>query len=220
MTSEIPARPGACRQDANGRPPFAVRALPFVRHYVLRRRWHFGGLFMLLIGGATCAVAVQYGMRLLVDAMSTGEVNRTAVWTPFALFVCLIGLEAILWRSAGWLTCRTVISTCVDIRLDLFDQLRPVERAAVPDCSNEAGHLQRRDLHFALTNGLIHHIDRRRGVDDPPGFLLDVLDAGALAQAKSPRHICNVVRTVVLEQGIANMPEVWITGAHQAFLQI
>jgi ATP-binding cassette, subfamily B, bacterial len=123
MTSEIPARPGACRQDANGRPPFAVRALPFVRHYVLRRRWHYGGLFMLLIGGATCAVAVQYGMRLLVDAMSTGEVNRAAVWTPFALFVCLIGLEAILWRSAGWLTCRTVISTCVDIRLDLFEHL-------------------------------------------------------------------------------------------------
>lgn len=121
MTQGTPARPAACAGE--GRPPFPTRALPFVWHCVLRRRWQFAALLVLIVGGAACAVAVQYGMRLLVDAMSAGGDDRAAVWTPFALFVGLIALESVLWRSAGWLTCRTVIATGVDIRLDLFGHL-------------------------------------------------------------------------------------------------
>jgi ATP-binding cassette subfamily B protein len=62
-------------------------------------------------------------MRLLVDAMAAGGDDRAAVWTPLTLFVGLIALESVLWRSAGWLTCRTVVATGVDIRLDLFGHL-------------------------------------------------------------------------------------------------
>lgn len=113
----------AGRVSADGHPTFPVRALPFVWHYVLRRRWHFSALLILLIGGASCAVAVQYGMRLLVDAMASGESHRSTVWVPFTLFVGLIGLESVLWRSAGWLTCHNVVATGVDIRLDLFQHL-------------------------------------------------------------------------------------------------
>ena len=123
MTGKALARPHHGRADGEGRPPFPTRALPFVWHYVVRRRWQFGTLLFLIVGGAGCAIAVQYGIRLLVDAMATGEGDRTAVWTPFLLFVGLIGLESVLWRSAGWLTCRNVIATGVDIRLDLFEHL-------------------------------------------------------------------------------------------------
>jgi|SRR5690606_1080424 len=103
-------------------PPLPNRTVPFLWHYVTMRPWHFGGLMGLVIGAAGCAVAVQYGMKLLVDAMA-GETRQASVWTPLLLFLGLIVLENILWRLAGWLGCRTVVASVVDIRVDLFRHL-------------------------------------------------------------------------------------------------
>ena len=96
--------------------------VPFLWRYVRRRPWHFGTLFGLIIGAASCAVAVQYGMKLLVDAMALGrETGR--VWPPFFLFIFLIVVENLFWRSAGYLGCRTVVSSGADLRIDLFNHL-------------------------------------------------------------------------------------------------
>jgi ATP-binding cassette subfamily B protein len=96
--------------------------VPFLWRYVRRRPWHFGTLFGLIVGAASCAVAVQYGMKLLVDAMALGrETGR--VWPPFFLFIFLIVVENLFWRSAGYLGCRTVVSSCADLRIDLFNHL-------------------------------------------------------------------------------------------------
>ena len=108
---------------ATGRPPFPARAIPFIAHYILRRRWLFAALFAVIAAAAGCAIAVQYGMRLLVDAMSLRADDRSAVWLPLALFVTLIALESAFWRLGGRLTCRGVVATGVDIRLDLFEHL-------------------------------------------------------------------------------------------------
>jgi ATP-binding cassette, subfamily B, bacterial len=123
LTGEILPRGRPGRADGEGGPPFPRRALPFVWHHILRRRWRFGGLFVLVVGGAGCAVAVQYGMQLLVDAMAADGVDRAAIWTALALFVGLIGLEGVLWRCAGWLTCQNAVATGVDVRLGLFEHL-------------------------------------------------------------------------------------------------
>jgi ATP-binding cassette, subfamily B, bacterial len=113
----LPARPGVPV-------PSSLRGpLAFVAHYVRLRAWHFAGLFGLVLGAAACAVAVQYGMKLLVDAMALGRGGHRAVWGPLLLFVGLIGAENILWRLGGWLGCRTVVASGVDIRLDLFRYL-------------------------------------------------------------------------------------------------
>ena len=103
-------------------PPLPNRTVPFLWHYVTTRPWHFGGLVGLVIGAAGCAVAVQYGMKLLVDAMAE-DGRQVSVWTPLLLFLGLIVLENILWRLAGWLGCRTVVASVVDIRVDLFRHL-------------------------------------------------------------------------------------------------
>jgi ATP-binding cassette subfamily B protein len=103
-----------------GEAPFPTSALAFIWHYVVRRRWHFGALGLLIIGGAGSAVMVQYGMGRLVDAMSNSGPERTAAWSPFLLFACLIASESLFWRTAGWLSARTIVATGVDIRLDLF----------------------------------------------------------------------------------------------------
>ncbi|AWK88750.1 ABC transporter ATP-binding protein [Azospirillum thermophilum] len=103
--------------------PFPQRPIPFFLRYVRRWPGHFGGLLALVIGAAACAVAVQYGMKLLVDAMAAPERDAAIVWGPLTLFVVLIGVENLLWRLGGWLGCRTVVGVGVDIRLDLFQHL-------------------------------------------------------------------------------------------------
>ncbi|HEY0836264.1 MAG TPA: ABC transporter ATP-binding protein [Azospirillum sp.] len=104
-------------------PQFPQRPIPFFLRYVARWPWHFAGLLALVVVAAACAVAVQYGMKLLVDAMAAPERNAVAVWSPLILFIALIGVENGLWRLGGWLGCRTIVGVGVDIRLDLFKHL-------------------------------------------------------------------------------------------------
>jgi ATP-binding cassette subfamily B protein len=106
-------------------PPLPSRPVAFLWRYVCARPWHFGGLLALIIGASSCAVAVQYGMKLLVDSMAQNGSDRGAaeVWFPLGLFIGLIVTENVFWRLGGWLGCRTVVASVVDIRVDLFKHL-------------------------------------------------------------------------------------------------
>ena len=95
----------------------------FLLNYVRARPWHFGALALLVIGAGVCAVGVQVGMKLIVDAMVVTDRMAADVWSPLMLFIGLIALESVLWRVSGWLGCRTIIATGVDIRVHLFDHL-------------------------------------------------------------------------------------------------
>ncbi|MGK9066481.1 ABC transporter ATP-binding protein [Stutzerimonas chloritidismutans] len=105
--------------------PLPSRPVAFLWHYICARPWHFGGLLALIVGAASCAVAVQYGMKLLVDSMAQGSADRASanVWWPLGLFISLIVIENVFWRLGGWLGCRTVVASVVDIRVDLFKHL-------------------------------------------------------------------------------------------------
>jgi ATP-binding cassette subfamily B protein len=80
-------------------------------------------MLFLVVGASSCAVAVQYGMKLLVDAMAQEDRAAGHVWFPFTLFIALIVLENVFWRAGGWLGCRTVVGSCADLRIDLFSHL-------------------------------------------------------------------------------------------------
>lgn len=103
--------------------PLPERAVPFLIRYVSLRPWHFGAMFLLIVGAASCAVAVQYGMKMLVDVMTLGDRRSEHVWFPFFLFLGLIVVENLFWRLGGWLGCRTVVASCADLRVDLFNHL-------------------------------------------------------------------------------------------------
>src|SRR5690606_15169557 len=96
---------------------------PFLWRYVVRRRWWFGGLLLTITAAAFCAVAVQYSMKLIVDAMAEGPGESARIWRWVALFIGLVAVESTLWRLGGWVGCHTVVKTGVDIRIDLFDHL-------------------------------------------------------------------------------------------------
>lgn len=83
----------------------------------------FAALLTLIVAAAACAVGVQYGMKLIVDTMAVGDRESDAIWYWVAMFIALIALESVFWRLGGWLGCNTVVSTGVDIRLDLFRHL-------------------------------------------------------------------------------------------------
>ncbi|RCW65199.1 ABC transporter ATP-binding protein [Pseudorhodoferax soli] len=100
-----------------------ARPAAFLWHYVRRRPLLFGTLGLLIVAGAACSVGVQYGMKLIVDAMALGDRHSRAIWVWLALFIVLIAAESLCWRLGGWLGCHAVVATGVDVRLDMFRHL-------------------------------------------------------------------------------------------------
>jgi len=147
-------------EDRSQRPPFFSGPLAFVLHYVRSRPWHFTGLVTMVLGAAGCAIAVQYVMKLLVDAM-VGPRDGSAAWTALAIFIGLISIESLPWRVSGWLGCRTTVGAGVQMRLDLFDYLNGQPMRYFAD--NLAGSLGQRltataGNFGALTNTMVWRI--------------------------------------------------------------
>src|SRR5690349_15489488 len=101
----------------------SMRPMAFLQFYVRARPWQFSALALLVLGAGSCAVAIQWGMKLIVDAMVPPDRMAANVWPPLMMFIGLIALESALWRISGWLGCRTIVATGVDIRIDLFEHL-------------------------------------------------------------------------------------------------
>jgi len=59
--------------------PFPTTAGAFLWHYIRCRPWLNTGVVLTVMGGASAAVASQYGMKLLVDALSRPEIGRAHV---------------------------------------------------------------------------------------------------------------------------------------------
>ncbi|TPJ12309.1 ABC transporter ATP-binding protein [Mesorhizobium sp. B2-7-3] len=109
-------------QASSPLPPFLEGSAAFIRHYVRRQLPQFIILAVLVISAASCAVAIQYVMKVLVDAMA-GPREGSAAQTALAIFISLIAVESILWRLCGWLGCKATLAIGVQMRLDLFDFL-------------------------------------------------------------------------------------------------
>ncbi|MDA8447401.1 ABC transporter ATP-binding protein [Paracidovorax valerianellae] len=80
-------------------------------------------MLVLIVLAAACSVGVQYGMKLIVDTMAGNDRSSRLIWQWLGLFIALIAAESAFWRLSGWLGCRAVVSTGVDVRLDLFRHL-------------------------------------------------------------------------------------------------
>ncbi|HYG42114.1 MAG TPA: ABC transporter ATP-binding protein [Bordetella sp.] len=99
------------------------RPAAFLLHYVRVRPWASSTLILIVVLAGSCSVAVQYAMKLIVDAMAGDDRAAAAVWTPLGLFLGLIAVESALWRLGGWQGCRSIVAACADMRVDLFEHL-------------------------------------------------------------------------------------------------
>ena len=102
--------------------PAAPGPAACLMRYVRARPVWFGVLAAVVVCAGICAVVVQYAMKLIVDAMSAST-PAVPVWHALALFLGMIALESVLWRSSGWLGCRAIVQACADLRAELFSHL-------------------------------------------------------------------------------------------------
>jgi ATP-binding cassette subfamily B protein len=161
MELDAPAESSATSNEQFQQPRRLVNPRAFILHYVRAWRWHFLGLIGMVVLAASCAVGVQYEMKLLVDAMARVPQQVNAAWLALAVFIGLVAIESLLWRLSGWLACRTTIGVGVRVRLDLFNYLSHQSMRYFAD--NLAGSLGHRITGTAgnfgaLTNTLIWRI--------------------------------------------------------------
>lgn len=102
---------------------FAHRPFAFVARYI---RWRplshacIAGAVLVAVG---CSVGTQYGIKFLVDALSSGAQAQSHVWQAFAILVALIAADNLLWRVAGFIANSTFVGVTGDLRRDLFRHL-------------------------------------------------------------------------------------------------
>ena len=96
------------------------RPLAYLFHYIARRPIAHGVILCAVIAAVACSVSTQYGIKLLVDTLTT---QLHSPWTAFAVLVTLIAADNFFWRLASWVASYTFVQVTGDVRRDLFRHL-------------------------------------------------------------------------------------------------
>ena len=98
---------------------FADRPKAFLLRYVARRKLSHALILGAVLTAVACSVSTQYGVKLLVDALTAGPDGK-APWTAFLFLVSLIAADNFSWRVASWTGSYTFVHVTGDLRRDLF----------------------------------------------------------------------------------------------------
>ncbi len=103
-------------------PRYAGRPVSFLLRYMRARLLGHALVFGAVAGAISCIVLSSYGIRHLVDLMTShgGASVVASVWAAVGVLVGLIVADNICWRIAGWFAARTFVAVTGDIRQDLF----------------------------------------------------------------------------------------------------
>lgn len=96
------------------------RPLAYLFHYVARRPFAHSIIFCSVVAAVACSVSTQYGIKLLVDTLTT---QLHSPWAAFAILVGLIAADNLCWRLASLVASFTFVQVTGDIRRDLFRHL-------------------------------------------------------------------------------------------------
>jgi ATP-binding cassette subfamily B protein len=100
---------------------YSSHPLAFVLRYIRLRPISHAIILTTVLGAVLCSVGTQYGVKFLVDALSSGA--GAAVWTAFLLLGSLIAADNLLWRIASWIANYAFVGVTGDLRRDLFRHL-------------------------------------------------------------------------------------------------
>jgi ATP-binding cassette subfamily B protein len=115
---------GSKSTSPNQLPALRGRPLAFLISYV--RRHPAGHLTVLLsvLVAVVCSVSTQYGLKHLIDVVSTGPNAAGAeVWGAFMILCVLVAFDNLSWRVGGYAAHRTFVAVTGDVRRDLFRHL-------------------------------------------------------------------------------------------------
>jgi ATP-binding cassette subfamily B protein len=96
------------------------RPFAYLWHYVVTRPISHAVILGAVIAAVACSVSTQYGIKLLVDALTT---QLQSPWEAFAVLVSLIAMDTFCWRLASWVSSYTFVQVTGDVRRDLFRHL-------------------------------------------------------------------------------------------------
>jgi ATP-binding cassette subfamily B protein len=105
---------------------YANRPVAFALRFVYRRWAAHAAILAAVLTAVGCSVGTQYGIKLLVDALTHpgGGADRAAdAWPAFGLLVALIAADSVLWRLAGLVAHSAFVGVTGDLRRDLFRHL-------------------------------------------------------------------------------------------------
>jgi ATP-binding cassette, subfamily B, bacterial len=103
---------------------FADRPFAFVAHYVRMRPIAHAFVAGAVVAAVGCSVGTQYGVRLLVDALSgPGRIDPSQAWTAFWILIALVASDNLLWRIASYISSYVFVAVTGDLRMDLFRHL-------------------------------------------------------------------------------------------------
>ena len=100
---------------------YASSPLGFIYRYIRLRPLSHAVILAAVLGAVVCSVGTQYGVKFLVDTLSTGA--NAGVWTAFCLLGSLIAADNLLWRVASWIANYAFVGVTGDLRRDLFRHL-------------------------------------------------------------------------------------------------
>ena len=100
---------------------YAASPFAFIFRYVRLRPISHAAILIAVLAAVGCAVCTQYGVKFLVDTLSSGE--NAAAWTAFSLLGALIAADNLLWRVAAWIANYAFVGVTGDLRRDLFSHL-------------------------------------------------------------------------------------------------
>src|SRR5262249_28229105 len=100
---------------------YAASPLAFVFRYIRLRPVSHATILAAVLGAVACSVCTQYGVKFLVDTLSSGA--DAAAWTAFFLLGALIAADNLLWRVAAWIANYAFVGVTGDLRRDLFSHL-------------------------------------------------------------------------------------------------
>jgi ATP-binding cassette, subfamily B, bacterial len=96
------------------------RPLAYLFRYVAQRPLSHAVILCAVIAAVACSVSTQYGVKLLVDTLTT---QLQSPWSAFAILVSLIAADNLLWRLASMVASHTFVQVTGDVRRDLFRHL-------------------------------------------------------------------------------------------------
>lgn len=103
---------------------YAHRPFAFVMRYVRMRPASHLVILLAVLAAVICSVSTQYGIKFLVDGLSSGPSGRSGgVWLAFVFLVSLITADMFLWRVASWTASYTFVGVTGDLRRDIFRHL-------------------------------------------------------------------------------------------------
>ncbi len=101
----------------------SVSPTRFLFHYVRRRIGSHAVVLTAVLAAVGCAIGSQYGIKHLVDVLSSAHPSSVVLWSAVATLLALVAGDNLLWRLAGWVAARAFTAVGGDLRLDLFEHL-------------------------------------------------------------------------------------------------